>query len=170
MNQTPIEFKRSRNGTTRAVLPSVRRVARPIRTFLAEDSPPLMVLLARIMGRDERTTIVGSATDGQKAFRSASTLQPDLVLTDLHLPGLDGAAVTRLLKQLPNPPIVFVVSSDDAPEGRTRCQAAGADAFLLITANLASRLSSAIQEFFPEELEPNVAEPKLFYERLTTVA
>ena len=142
---------------------------RPIRTFLAEDSPLLMALLARIVLKDKRVFIVGSATDGRKAVCNAPALQPDLVITDLHMPGLDGAEAARRLKQLPNPPIIFVVTSDDTPEARARCLAAGADVFLVKAGNLAARLLSAIQEFFPDDLNENDAEPKHFHERLTTV-
>jgi len=143
---------------------------RTIRTFLADDLPLLMTLLARMVSKDKRVAIVGSATDGRKALCNASTLGPDLVITDLHMPELDGAEVTRRLKQCPNPPIVFIVTSDDTPEARARCMAAGVDAFLVKAGNLAPRLLSAIQEFFPDELEQNDAEPKHLHESLTTVA
>ncbi len=126
---------------------------RTIRTFLADDLPLLTALLARIVSKDKRVAIVGSATDGQEALCSASTLEPDLVVTDLHMPGLDGAEVARLLKQLPNPPIVFVVTSDDTPEAQARSLAAGADAFLVKGGNLVPQILSAIQEFFPDDLE-----------------
>ena len=86
--------------------------ARTIRTFLAEDCPMMMMMLARTLAKDKRTLIIGSASDGRKAFGHASSLQPDLVMTDLHMPGLDGAEATRLLKQRPNPPVIFVVTSD----------------------------------------------------------
>ena len=142
---------------------------RTIRTFLAEDSPLLMALLARMVSMNQRVSIVGSATDGRKALWNASTLQLDLVVTDLHMPGMDGAEAARRLKQLPNPPIIFVVTGDDTPEARARCLAAGADVFLVKAGNLAARLLSAIQEFFPDDLEPNDAEPKHLYESLTTV-
>ena len=142
---------------------------RAIRTLLAEDSPLLMALLARIVTKNQRVFIVGSATDGRKALWNASTLQLDLVVTDLHMPGMDGAEATRRLKQLPNPPIIFVVTSDDTPEARARCTAAGADVFLVKAGNLAARLLSAIQEFFPDDLELNDAEPKYLCESLTTV-
>jgi len=140
---------------------------RTIRTFLAEDFPSLMGLLARIVSKDKRVYIVGSAADGRNAVCNAPTLQPDLVITDLHMPGLEGAEVTRFLKQRPNPPIIFVVTSDDTPEARARCLAAGADAFLVKAANLVPQLLSAIQEFFPDDLEPNDAEPKHLRESLT---
>ena len=143
--------------------------ARTIRTFLAEDCPMMMMMLARTLAKDKRTLIIGSASDGRKAFGHASSLQPDLVMTDLHMPGLDGAEATRLLKQRPNPPVIFVVTSDDTPEAWARCMAAGADAFLVKAANLAPRLLSAIQEFFPDDLEQDLAEPKLLRESLTTV-
>ena len=142
---------------------------RTIRTFLAEDSPLLMALLARIVSKDKRVAIVGSATDGPKALCNASTLGPDLVVTDLHIPGPDGAEVTGRLKQCPNPPIVFIVTSDETSEARARSLAAGADAFLLKAANLVPRLLFAIQEFFPDEPDPNGAEPNYLCESATTI-
>ncbi len=93
------------------VLPAQRNglcPARTIRTFLAEDCPMMLLRLARTLANDKRTLIIGSASDGRKAFGHASSLQPDLVMTDLHMPGLDGAEATRLLKQRPNPPIMSV--------------------------------------------------------------
>jgi len=129
-----------------------RFASRTIRTFLADDSPFMMALLARLLGRDERIAIVGSATDGRKAVQAASTSRPDLVLMDLHMPGLDGAEATYRLKQLRNPPIVFVATSDDTPEARARSLRAGADAYLLKTPNLAAQLQTAIQDFFGSHL------------------
>jgi CheY-like chemotaxis protein len=85
------------------------------------------------------------------------------------MPGLDGAAVAHRLKQLPNPPIIFVVTSDDTPEARARSVAAGADAFLMKAGNLAQRLLAAIQEFFPDDLEQKNSEPKYLCETLTRV-
>ena len=142
---------------------------RTIRTYLAEHMPLLMVLLARIVSKDERVVIVGSATDGRKALCSASTLTPDLVVTDLHMPGLDGVECTRRLKKLPNPPIIFMVTSDATSEARARSLAAGADAPLVKGANLAPQLLSAISEFFPDDRDEHDAEPEHFCERFTTV-
>jgi DNA-binding NarL/FixJ family response regulator len=120
-----------------------------IQTFLAHDSPVLMTLLARILSKDERVIIAGSANDGWKALCYASTLLPDLVIVGLHLPGLDGEKLVRNLKQQQNPPTIFVVTSDDSPETRAKCLAAGADAFLLKTKDLSVRLNAAVQGFWP---------------------
>lgn len=122
---------------------------RTIRILLVEDSPLMMGLLARALARNSRTLIVGAVADGHKALGYACSLAPDLVITDLHIPGLDGAGATRLLKQRTIPPIVFITTSDDTPEARAKCLAAGADVFLLKTRDLAPQLFSALQEFFP---------------------
>jgi len=121
----------------------------PIHAFIAEDSPLTMALLTRILSKDKRIKIVGSATDGWEALCYASSLDPDLVLVDLHMPGLDGAEVARRLKQRPNHPTIFVVTSDDSPESRARCLIAGADAFLVKRSDLSSQIQTAIQNFFP---------------------
>jgi DNA-binding NarL/FixJ family response regulator len=128
-----------------------RSVTRTIRTFMVDDSPFVLVLLARILAKDERITIVGSAADGTKAFHYASLSNPDLVLMDLHMPGLDGAEATRWLKQLRTPPVVFIVTSDDSRPARIRCLDAGADAFLVKSEDLPVQLQEAIQKFFSDD-------------------
>ena len=159
-----ISFMKTNIGESQYSAPEVNCLpTRTIRTLLADDMPLLTMLLSRIVSKDKRVAIVGSATDGRKALSDASTLGPDLVVTDLRMPGLDGAEVTRRLKQLPSPPIVFIVTSDDTPEARAACMAAGADVFLGKAANLVPQLLSAIQEFFPDDLEPDDAEPKLLH-------
>ena len=139
-----------------------------IQTFLAEDSPLVTSLLARILAKDERIIIAGSAADGWKALCYASTLQPDLVIVGPHLPGLDGEGLVRRLKLRQNPPIIFVVTSDDSPESRARCLTAGADACLAKTKDLPARLHAAIQSFWPsrsETLQPSAGFRKTSHRR-----
>lgn len=141
-----------------------------IRAFLVDDDPAIMVLLARLLERDQRITIIGSATDGRKAFHSAAVSRPDLVLTDLHMPIIDGVEVTRRLKQLPNPPVVFVVTSDDTPEALSRSLSAGADAFLVKAADLHIQLQMAMENFFPAEHEPEKQALNRPYELVTAIS
>jgi len=111
----------------------------------------MLALLGRILAKNDRILLIGSATDGQRAVRSASTLHLDLAVLDLHMPGLDGAEATRLLKDLPNPPTVFVVSSDDSFAARTRSLALGADAFVVKSMELAPELHAALKSFFTDD-------------------
>jgi len=130
---------------------------RAIRTFLAEESPSLMAQIARALEKDARITIVGSAMVGPKTFCAASSLTPDLVVMDEYFGGVDAAHVTRHLKQLPNPPRVFVVSSEDRAESQSRTLAAGADAVLLNAPGLPQKIQAAVNIFFGRcrETEPH---------------
>ncbi len=135
---------------------------RIIRTFLADDSPFMLGLLARILAKDDRVILIGSATDGEKAVRSASTLNLDLAVFDLQMPGLDGAEAARILKGLPNPPTIFVVSADDSFQARTRSLALGADAFLVKSMDLPAELHTALKSFFTDDLAAHPNQPSPF--------
>ena len=86
----------------------------PRLTILIADDEPLaaerlQMLLARVDGVD----LVGTAHDGESAVRMAEALQPDLVLLDIAMPGLDGIEVARALSRQPkSPAVVFVTAFD----------------------------------------------------------
>jgi DNA-binding NarL/FixJ family response regulator len=153
-----------------SILPALkahRFPVRTIRTVLAEDSAILMCLLARFVSRDRRISIVSMATDGRRAFCAAAALAPDLVITDLHMPAMDGAELTRRLKALANPPVVIVATSDETREARARCVAAGADAFLVKDGHLVPQLLATIQEFFSNH-SPADAEDETVFDEAST--
>jgi len=147
-------------------LPDTECESPVIRTFLVDDDPALLALLAKLLAREPRITIVGSTADARKAFHAAALSCADLVLTDLHMPMVDGLEVTRMLKQLRNPPVVFVVTSDDTPEAMTRCLSAGADAFIAKAADLQIQLRMAIQNSFPAERDKDNPDSNRTYELL----
>ena len=149
MNRTPLNI----TNLIRSAPPTDHGRTQVIRTFMVDDSPFMLVLLARLLAKDKRITLVGSVSDGPRAFQSASMSRPDLVLMDLHMAAADGAEITRWLKQLQKPPIVFVVTSDDSPHARARSLAAGADAFLVKAEDLAVELPGAIEKFFGDGLQ-----------------
>ena len=58
--------------------------------------------------------VVGEAQDGRNAFELARRLQPDIVLMDLGMPGLDGLAATRLISaEMPEVKVVILTGSED---------------------------------------------------------
>lgn len=67
------------------------------RILLVEDNPQNRRLAQFLL--KSRGYVVLEATTGQEALELARTHRPDLILMDLQLPGLDGFAATRLLKQ-----------------------------------------------------------------------
>lgn len=104
--------------------------AGPFRILIAEDDPSQATFAESVLaGTGMRTLIVdqpAAVIAAMEAFR------PDLVLMDLHMPGLDGLAVTdriRAHEQLMYTPVVFLTGDPD-PERQYEVLAAGADDFL----------------------------------------
>jgi len=85
----------------------------PLKTLVVDDEPlateRLQLLLARIGGVD----LVGTASDGEAACRMAEALEPDLLLLDIAMPGLDGIDVARAVSRTgKGPAVVFVTAFD----------------------------------------------------------
>jgi len=75
---------------------------------------------------------VETARDGREAIEKAGALQPDLILMDLSLPGIDGWEATRLLKASPETRQIIIIALSAhalATEGE-RARAAGCDGFI----------------------------------------
>jgi len=119
-----------------------------IRTLVVDDSPFMLKLLAQILKQMANFDLVGTATNGGQALRQVSALSPDLVLMDVHLPGLNGIQATQYIKQREHPPAVVIISSDARPITKEMAQKAGADGFLNKEEDLQHRLMSVLESFF----------------------
>jgi len=111
-----------------------------IRTILVDDSRANLDALSSSLRRHPRFEVVGTAPSGEEGIRLFRELQPDLVLTDFSMPGMSGAALTRALKSVSDPPLVVVVSNHADQEYRDAAAAAGADGYAL---------KSELDELFP---------------------
>jgi CheY-like chemotaxis protein len=69
----------------------------PIRVVIADDHPMFRYGLRAVLDAAEEVAVVGEATDGQQLLTVVDQTRPDVVLTDLAMPGLDGATATRRL-------------------------------------------------------------------------
>ena len=119
-----------------------------INALLVDDSPVMLSTLARILKDVGTPIVIRTVTDGWLALRAALELTPELVLMDLHLPGLNGAETTKYLKLLPNPPIIFMITSDDTSNAQLMSKAAGADAFIVKASDLERKIRSHVREWF----------------------
>ena len=70
--------------------------ARPLRILVVDDEPPIVELLTGYLEREG--WLVESAADGPAALEAVRRLDPDLVVLDVMLPGLDGVEVCRQLR------------------------------------------------------------------------
>lgn len=106
-----------------------------IRVLIVDDLPQVREGLATVLTLagsvgETRIEISGEASNGIAAIHQARDLQPDVVLMDLEIPGLNGYAATRQIK-IEQPAIrVVILSIHDDPESQQRARAAGADGFV----------------------------------------
>jgi DNA-binding NarL/FixJ family response regulator len=101
-----------------------------LRILLVDDSPAFLHAATRALAPDPRIDIVGKALSGHQALALVSEVQPDLVLMDVAMPGMNGFEATRRIKSQPNPPRVFVLTSHELAQYRTAAHEAGADNFI----------------------------------------
>lgn len=111
-----------------------------------EDSEDGMFVLHRRLTRAGYDVKV--AMNGKAGVEWAKTLQPDLIVMDLNLPGLDGWEATRQLKSMPETKHIplIVVTAEYSEKSRDRAIAAGCDEFELKPVDFAALLGK-IQDF-----------------------
>lgn len=102
----------------------------PYTVLLVDDVPSVRESLRYLIDYEDDLKVIGEAGDGLVALRLAGEHVPDLVILDIELPGLNGFAVTRLLKGLPYPPIVILLSVHGDTLSRQRGIEAGGDGFI----------------------------------------
>jgi DNA-binding NarL/FixJ family response regulator len=83
-------------------------------TLLIVDDHAGFRASARALLEAEGFDVIGEAADGAQALRAVAELQPEIVLLDIQLPGLDGIEVAEQLAGGADPPVVVLVSSRDA--------------------------------------------------------
>ena len=102
-----------------------------IRVLIADDHPVVRSGLAGMLAVEADVEVVGEAADGAAAVAMARTLAPDLVLMDLRMPVLDGAAATaRIAEELPAVH-VLVLTTYETDADILRAIEAGATGYLL---------------------------------------
>lgn len=102
-----------------------------IRVLLADDHPVVRSGLAGLLGVEPDLTVVGEVADGAAAVEAAHALRPDLVLMDLRMPVLDGAAATaRIIAEVPGVR-VLVLTTYETDADILRAVEAGATGYLL---------------------------------------
>src|SRR5881628_142811 len=86
---------------------------KPLRVLIADDEPLAAERLQLLLARAEGAQLVGTASDGESTVRMSEALEPDLLLLDIAMPGLDGIEVARSLAQRqPTPAVIFITAFD----------------------------------------------------------
>jgi two-component system, LytTR family, response regulator AlgR len=78
-----------------------------MRVLIVDDEPLARARLAALLKECEDVEVVGSIADGEAALAVLSEAQPDLLLLDINMPGLDGKALAARLANRTRPQVVF---------------------------------------------------------------
>ena len=86
---------------------------RVLRTLIVDDEPLAAERLQILCAANPAIDLIGTAGDGEAALRLVEALDPDLLLLDIAMPGLDGMGVARALADRPKrPAIIFCTAFD----------------------------------------------------------
>jgi NarL family two-component system response regulator LiaR len=106
-------------------------MAESIGILIVDDHPVVRNGLRAFLETQEGLAVVGEASDGARAAELAHELEPDVVLMDLVMPGVDGVAATRRIRELSPATKVIVLTSFDGDENVFPAIRAGAAGYLL---------------------------------------
>jgi NarL family two-component system response regulator LiaR len=97
----------------------------PLRVMIVDDNDMVRMALAVFLGTRNDLVFVGEAADGEQAVRCVSQVQPDVILMDRKLPGMDGISATRLIKDQYPDVRVLLLSGDFSEADREKALWAG---------------------------------------------
>ncbi|WP_084579213.1 response regulator transcription factor [Sphingomonas azotifigens] len=115
-----------------------------IRIVLAEDQTLVLGAIAALLALEPDFAIVGRAADGDAALALVRTLQPDILLTDIEMPGRTGLDCAQALAAERARTSVMIVTTFARPGYLARARAAGVRGYLLKDAPIES-LAAAIR-------------------------
>jgi pilus assembly protein CpaE len=103
----------------------------PIRLLIVDDIQSTRENLRKLLSFEEDIQVVGTAGDGKEGVEEAQRLHPDIVLTDVNMPVMDGIQLTEQLTQdLPSSPVI-IMSVQGERDYLRRAMQAGAREFLI---------------------------------------
>jgi DNA-binding NarL/FixJ family response regulator len=101
-----------------------------IRVLIVDDQPSVLDALRQCFALEPDLQIVGRANDGLGALALAQELHPDIVLTDIKMPNMDGLTATRALHRMEPTIKVIILSIYDDLATRAQAFSAGAVEFV----------------------------------------
>jgi DNA-binding NarL/FixJ family response regulator len=82
-----------------------------IRLILADDHPPILQGLTLLLGQEPDFEVLAGCRNGEETLQAVCQFQPDVLILDILMPGKDGLAVLRELRQLKLPTRVILLTA-----------------------------------------------------------
>jgi DNA-binding NarL/FixJ family response regulator len=115
-----------------------------IRVAIADDHPEMQIALRLLLELSKQLEVVCEASNGQEALDCVQQFQPDVLVMDVQMPGLDGFEATKQIVGLGVPTRVILISIYTGSFFVRQAEAVGARGFILKD-NLAVYLRQAIE-------------------------
>lgn len=114
-----------------------------VRVLIVDDQEPFRLAARMVVELTDGFEVVGEAQTGEDAVSMAAGLQPDLVLMDVNLPGINGVDATRQILSASDTVVVLLLSTYEEDEYAPRAAECGAAAYIPKSAFGPDRLESA---------------------------
>ncbi len=115
-----------------------------VRVLIVDDQEPFRMAARLVVEATDGFEVVAEAESGEDSVAMARTLEPDLVLMDVNLPGINGLDATRsILRESTTPVVVLLLSTYEEDEYAPRAAECGAAAYIPKAAFGPDRLESA---------------------------
>jgi DNA-binding NarL/FixJ family response regulator len=101
-----------------------------VQVLICDDQVAFRAAAREVVNATHGFEVVGEAETGEESVAAAGRLHPDLVLMDVHLPGIDGLEASRRIRAAHPKVAVLLLSTYDSEEFAARIAGSGAIAFI----------------------------------------
>lgn len=100
-----------------------------VRVLLADDHQMFRQTMKNYLDNQDGIEVVAEARNGEEAFQQVTSLNPDVVIMDVHMPEMDGVRATRKIMELDSPPAVVLLTMSKQDDYLFQAIKAGAQGY-----------------------------------------
>lgn len=101
-----------------------------VRVLIVDDQEPFRSVARTVIEMTDGFDVIAEAASGEEAVERAGELDPDLILMDVNLPGINGLEATRQILARSDSTVILVLSTYEAGEYAPRVAESGAAAYI----------------------------------------